>query len=235
MSGRARIILTAAVSFVVLLAFFFAFVQPRRTELGEVRSRVEAEEARTTQLTADLAHLKDLRSNAPQLQAQLDELRSAVPSSDEIPELLLKIEDVASRADVDFVQITPEIPAPPAEDATVAQVNLAIGAEGSYFSLQDFVRRLYEMDRALRIDYLTMSGGQEDSGTAAAGETGATGASGAVTTAPTITLQMNARIFFTPSVSGAATGAPAGTGTPATPGATPAPTASPAPSATPAG
>jgi hypothetical protein len=37
-----------------------------------------------------------------------------------------------------------------------------IGAEGGYFALQDFLRRLYDLDRALRVDNLSVVAGTEE-------------------------------------------------------------------------
>jgi Tfp pilus assembly protein PilO len=188
MSARARMILTAVGSVLVLVAFFFLFIKPRQNELGEVRDEVEAEQTRTVQLRSELTRLQALQEKAPELEAELARFRELVPRNHEVPNFIFLVQDAADEAGVDFVNITPELPKAPPEGAPVAEVRATIGAGGGYFSVQDFLRRLYDLDRALRVDSVTMTGQEE--------ETGET----------TLTLDMISRVFFEPpgGVAGAA-------------------------------
>jgi Tfp pilus assembly protein PilO len=190
MSVRARMILTAVASLLVLAAFFFLFIKPRQNELGKVRDEVEQEEARTVSLRSELRRLQALQENAPELEAELARFRELVPRNHEVPNFIFLVQEAADEAGVDFVNIVPELPKAPPEGAPVAEVRATIGAGGGYFSVQDFLRRLYDLDRALRVDSVTMSGREE--------ETGET----------TLTLDMISRVFFEPpgGISGAATG-----------------------------
>lgn len=190
LNPRMQIILTALGVVVVLAVFFFFFIHSRQGELSDARDAVTAEQAKTAQLETELARLHSIRANAPKLRAALAKLRAAVPRSDGVPEVIVAIQDAADKAGIKFVQVTPSVPAAPPEGGQLGQVPAAIGAEGSYFALQDFVNRLYALDRALRIDTLTMS-----NATDAAATTGTTTA----TTGPvTIRLDVTARMFFEP-------------------------------------
>lgn len=157
MSGRARIILTAVLAALVCLAFFFFFIRPRQSELAEVNEEIEVARDETIQLENDLARLRALQANAPELEARLNEIRELIPQDDQIANFVFLVQDAATRSGVDFVQVTPELPKTPPEGAQVAEIRVTIGAEGGYFSIQDFIRRLYALDRALRIDNLTMT------------------------------------------------------------------------------
>jgi Tfp pilus assembly protein PilO len=190
MSARTRLILAAVAVGVVLVAFVFLFIRPRQKELGRVRAEVEQEEARTVSLRSELARLQALQENAPKLEAELARFRELVPARDEVASFIFLVQDAADAAGVDFVQITPELPKPPPEGAPVAEVRATIGAGGGYFSVQDFMRRLYDLDRALRIDNLALTGQENE-------ETGATD----------LTVTLTSRIFFEPP--GGAEGAPA--------------------------
>jgi Tfp pilus assembly protein PilO len=197
MSARARMIVTALASLVVLVAFFFLFIRPRQNELGKVREEVEQEEARTVSLRSELRRLQALQENAPELEAELARFREFVPRNHEVPNFIFLVQEAANEAGVDFVNITPELPKTPPEGAPVAEVRATIGAGGGYFSVQDFLRRLYDLDRALRVDSVSIAGEEE--------ETGET----------TLRLDMVSRIFFEPpgGVAGAAAGAATDTST----------------------
>lgn len=190
MSARARLILSVVAALVLLIAFFFFFIRPRQQELAEVREEIKQEEARTVQLQSELARLQDLQANAPALQAELAKIRGYVPRDDEVPNFIFLVQEAANQAGVDFVSITPELPKPPPEGAALAEIRAQVGAGGGYFAVQDFIRRLHALDRAVRIDNLTLSGEEEAGGA-------------------TITMTSTARIFFEAPV--AATAADAST------------------------
>jgi len=164
MSPRARMILAIVLSLVVAVAFFFLFVRPRQDELADVREQVETEEARTTTLEAELARLEELQANAPELEAELARIRELIPNDDAIPNFIFLVQDAANSAGVDFVQISPEQPKPPPEGTALGEIRMQIGAGGGYFSIQDFIRRLHNLDRAARIDNLTLSGTELETG-----------------------------------------------------------------------
>lgn len=190
MSGRARLGLTIGGVLLVLLLFFMLIIRPARGELAELRLQAEAEEARTNTLQVELQRLQALRDNAPELEAELAEIRGYVPPRHQVPNFIFQVQDAANEAGVTFLDITPTLPAPPPEGASVAQVDVAIGATGGYFAIQDFMRRLYNLERALRIDVVGLS------------ETGQ---------GEDLSVTMSARIFFElPAEAPAAAPAPAG-------------------------
>jgi Tfp pilus assembly protein PilO len=191
--ARARLILAIVAVLAVSAAFYFLFVRARQGELSETDAQIEAEQSRTVELEATLSRLQGLQDNAAKFEARLAEIRELVPSDDQVASFMFKVQDEANHAGVSFVEITPELPKPPPEGAQVAEVRAVIGARGDYFSLQDFLRRLYELDRALRIDNLAITSEEDE-------ETGEL----------TVTLTATARIFFE-LPAGGATAAPAGT------------------------
>ena len=157
MRGRTALILAIVGALLFNVLIYFFVVNPKRNELARVRAEVEDERARTVQLQTELERLQALQADAPRLQAQLARIREFVPLRPEVPNLIFQIQQAANRAGIDFVQITPELPDQPLEGALVAEVRMAIGAKGGYFAVQDFVRRLYDLDRALRIDNFTLT------------------------------------------------------------------------------
>ena len=209
MTGRSRFILViAAVVAMAALMYYFA-IRPRQGELGRVRADVASEENRTQELQSELTRLQGLQENAPQLEAELSKFRELIPEADQVANFIFQVQEAANQAGVGFVEITPELPKPPPEGAQVAEVRSLIGARGGYFAVQDFFRRLYDLDRAVRVDNLTMSADEDET-----------------TTETLIDLGMTARIFFE-LPAGGATGGTTTTTTTTTPA--PAPSTSPAP------
>ncbi len=154
---RGRLILAIVAVFVICLLVFFFAVQPKRNELADVRAQIDAENARTVQLQAELERLQALQANAPELEAELARIRELVPLRPELPNVIFQIQEAANRAGIDFVEITPALPKQPPEGAALAEVHMQLGAKGGYFAIQDFIRRLYDLDRAFRYDGFSLT------------------------------------------------------------------------------
>ena len=207
MSARTRLVLVIVGVLAVCAVFFFVFIKSRQAELGDVRDQVTAEENRTQELESRLARLRQLQQNAPQLEARLAEMRELVPERNDVPNFIFQVQQAASQAGVRFVQVTPELPKQPPEGASLAEVRAIIGAHGTYFAVQDFVRRVYALDRAARFDSLSVIVNEDQE--APPGE---------------LIMESTARVFFELPAT-----APAATGTTTTTPATTTPAASPAP------
>src|SRR5687768_10095714 len=140
-------ILTIVGVVVVCALFFFFVIRGRQAELATVRANITAEEARSLQLTTELNRLKDLQKRASELEAELTRIRELVPIEHEVPNYIFMVQDVSVEAGVDFVSVVPELPKTPPEAAPLAQVRMEVSAKGGFFALQDFLRRMYALDR----------------------------------------------------------------------------------------
>lgn len=199
MSNRIRMILVIFGILALCAAWFFFFIRPRQAELAKVRADTVEAEDKTVALQAELDRLEQLQANAPALEAELAATRRLIPSENEVANYIFLVEEAATQADIDFVNVTPELPKPPPEGAPLAEIRTVIGAEGGYFEIQDFFRRLYDLDRAVRVDLMAL---------APAGETATAGAVVDPAAADKLRLDVTARIFFEPPV-GASTAAAA--------------------------
>jgi Tfp pilus assembly protein PilO len=170
-------ILAIVAAVVVIALFYFLLIRSRQAELAQIRLDIETEENTSIQLTTELNRLKDLQDRAPELQAELAEMKQLVPENHEVPNFIFLVQDAATSAGVEFLRITPELPKVPLEQAPLAEVRMQIEALGGYFSIQDFIRRLHNLDRAVRLDSVTMTGEDEVPPVA-------------------ITLEITARVFF---------------------------------------
>jgi len=198
-SNRIRMILVIFGILALCAAWFFFFIRPRQAELAKVRADTVEAEGKTVALQAELDRLEQLQANAPALEAELAATRRLIPSENEVANYIFLVEEAATQADIDFVNVTPELPKPPPEGAPLAEIRTVIGAEGGYFEIQDFFRRLYDLDRAVRVDLMAL---------APAGETATAGAVVDPAAADKLRLDVTARIFFEPPV-GASTAAAA--------------------------
>jgi Tfp pilus assembly protein PilO len=157
MKEHKQVILGSVGLVLVMAIMFFFLITPRKGDLAEAKDAVTAAESETVVLQTELTRLQGLQKNAPQLQAALDQIRELVPDDDNVSNFVFQTQQEADKAGLEFVSITPQLPKPPPEGAPLAEVKIDIGAKGTYFSIQDFIRRLTELDRAVRIDGFSMN------------------------------------------------------------------------------
>lgn len=159
MNQRTRLIVAGVAAILVCLLFFMLIIRPRKSSLAEVNTNIETALNERQSLQLQLTQLEALKDRAPQMTALLDEIRGYVPESNEAANFINQIQVAANMAGVELHQLSNELPKQPLEGALLAEIRVTIRATGGYFSLQDFVRRLYDLDRALRIDTVLLSRG----------------------------------------------------------------------------
>ena len=157
MKEHKQVILGSVGLVLVMALMFFFLISPRKADLAEAKYDPDPRESETVVLQTELTRLEGLQKNAPQLQAALDQIRELVPDDDNVSNFVFQTQQEADKAGLEFVSITPQLPKPPPEGAPLAEVKIDIGAKGTYFSIQDFIRRLTELDRAVRIDGFSMN------------------------------------------------------------------------------
>ena len=196
MRAQIRIIAAAVAVLIVCMLFYVFFIRPRKSEIARVETEITAAQGEQQQLTLQLQNLQALQENAPELNATLEQIRGFVPKDDEVPNFIFQAQEAASSSGVDLDKITPELPKSPAEPAALAEIRMTMSATGSFFSLQDFVRRLYALDRALRIDTLALTAEGASAPTGGTGTGSATTAGAPGADPGELTLTLAARVFF---------------------------------------
>ncbi|HEY5529800.1 MAG TPA: type 4a pilus biogenesis protein PilO [Thermoleophilia bacterium] len=142
MNRRIVYILFAVIVVVVIGLGWFALISPTRQDVATTNSSITAERDKLATTQAQLRQAEETSKEGRQNQARLLELTKMVPNGDEIPSLLLQIQDLANESGISFMSITP---------SDLIQVNdyqilpLQVQFEGRFFDLSDFVYRAEQM------------------------------------------------------------------------------------------
>lgn len=225
MDSRDRNILILGILILILLAvgyYFLLFSPLRQQYLGAYDERTQKEQQRA-QLEQSVAELENIRRDAPRIERNILEYSKRLPEQDEIPTLLVQIEQIAEGAGATQLTITPSDPgaAGAAGGATAAPVDgdfsripITMSFEGTYLEMQDFLFRLKNLSRLVTVNEVTFEELEE--------EGGSTAVSG---TEEILTVEIVAETYVQPasgSTSPAAPAAPGGPtgGTTAAPGGT---------------
>lgn len=128
-------ILVGLVGVLVLAGGVFLIVLPQRHEASSLTEEIDATEQQIA--TARVAAAR--KPPAPIRVANLFKLVKAMPDKEDMPGLLLQLNQTASDAGIVFDSITPQQPAP-ATGFSKVPINLEF--TGNFYDLNDFVYRL---------------------------------------------------------------------------------------------
>jgi len=107
-----RNILVLGIFVLILLAvgyYLLLFSSLRQEYLTAYEQRSQKEQQKA-QLEQEVAQLENVRRNAPDIERYILEYYKIIPAQDEIPALLVQVEEIAREADVTQFQITPGSP-----------------------------------------------------------------------------------------------------------------------------
>lgn len=141
---RTNIILGVVVAIAIVVLAWLFLISPQNDELAQVEADIVAEQDQAVAVQAQIAGLEQVRSEAPQIEAEIAEVDSIVPSDPGLPSALRQLQAAADDAGVLLTAVTPSRPSPVADgEATGLHVmGMSMTLEGSYFQTVDFLRRL---------------------------------------------------------------------------------------------
>jgi Tfp pilus assembly protein PilO len=141
-SRKVRLLLVALALLVVVLLCWFFLLNPLRGDITATKDSIEVERTQLSAAQAKLAQAQATREEGKKNQARLMELAKMVPASEELPSLLLQIQDLADQSGIAFIAITP---GDPVQSGRYAILPLELEFSGTFFDLTDFVYRAEQM------------------------------------------------------------------------------------------
>lgn len=136
--------IVAALVAVLLIALFYFFVwSPKSDEIEEIEAQIETVEQQQAQLEQRITELKEVRNNAPELEAAIVSAESIVPRDIGQASAIRQLQLAADESGVELPTVTFGRPsqiqdAPPG----LASVQVTVQLEGGYYQLVDFYRRV---------------------------------------------------------------------------------------------
>jgi Tfp pilus assembly protein PilO len=141
---RSQVLLAGVGAVLLIVVFFVLLFQPARQDLAEVEERIAAEQATQQQLTAEIARLREVRSEAPEVEAQLAAGEAIIPRDPALPSALRQLQLAADESGIVLTAVTTARPTPALDESTegFSQIGINVQLEGGYFQLVDFLRRV---------------------------------------------------------------------------------------------
>lgn len=142
-------IILAAIVFVVL-------VLPMFTELDTLAAQKTGAEQQRQQAQAVLSGLEEAKAQSAATEAKLLKIGTQMPDSPQLPTLIIEMQDLANNAGVKVTSFSPAIPAPNA-GGKYTEISLTTQITAKWDDLLDYLKRLSNSTRLLRVTNVTIN------------------------------------------------------------------------------
>jgi len=154
-NDRNILILGILILIVLAIAYYFLLFSPLKGEYSAKVQERSDKEQRKVQLERTSAELENISRNSDDIERQILELSKRIPEQDEIPTLLVQIEEVAEAADVTQFSIEPGAPEAPPGGGDFSRIPITMSFTGRYEQMQDFLLRVRNMARLVTVNEVT--------------------------------------------------------------------------------
>ena len=148
--------LIALLCFVVIVGVAYFVINPSISGLKEVNAKIDAKNQEISTLKANINTLNTLKTQLEQAKDTANKLELAVPTKDDIPEILVQIENMAkdSGLKINSIQTTNE--------DTQGYVPISVSLQGDYIGFSKFLSELETNIRPMTIQTINMASAKQE-------------------------------------------------------------------------
>jgi len=163
-----------AVSVVVALLALMLLVLPKMGQVSKARDELAQAHDQEASLRAQVQALQEAQASAPKTKRQIAKISGEIPPTVDQPGLIRLLTDAADRSAVDPFTLSFSNPTLDT-GGQFSVIPVQITANGTYFSLDEFLFRLETLPRAAKVTAITVAPGGETTGTTTTTTTTSTG------------------------------------------------------------
>ncbi len=163
---RAPIVAGVIVAVIVVLAFLL-IVNPKRAEVADAQSQLEAAQSEELTKVAQRASLQQAEAEAPANRKIIRQVEQQLPPTADPQGFILLLENAAAKAGVDLTQES--IQSPTASETGVTTIPINVTLSGAYFSLDEYLFQLETLPRAAKVTSVSIAGGATGDATTVSG------------------------------------------------------------------
>lgn len=140
MKKRDILILIGLSLLVLLVAWYFLVIGPKRDQASEAQQQLDKEMQNYQDNTNKVKRLDDERTAARQTSGEILRLNKLVPVDSQVPSLIVEMQQTANEAGIKFIKIeTQEVVA---GDTSGTIVPFTMVFQGNFFDVNDFLYRV---------------------------------------------------------------------------------------------
>ena len=140
--SRIQLALTILISVLLGVLFWVVVHSPQQDELENLERAIEDEEAQHVVLRNRIETLRQVRADAPELEATLASSGAVVPRDPSLPSALRQLQSAADESGITLRSVTTTRPSILDGELGLSNIPFSVQLEGSYFQTVDFIRRI---------------------------------------------------------------------------------------------
>lgn len=158
------------VALVLAMAFWFLLYKPSTAQEQLVRDEIASLQGQEASLRVELERLRGVQRREVEIRATLARLEELIPSGAAQPAAIRQLQTAADASGTEIASVTFGLPGVPGaaggavagdtgtEGTVLAEIPITIVAQGGYFQVVDFLRRLeVEVPRAVLVDGVSLT------------------------------------------------------------------------------
>ena len=150
---KKQIIILVAIAALMFVLFYMFGWSPQVSKLDELSKKKTEQEQRLQAAKNTLLMLEEVKRNAADAEIEYIKLSNRMPSSPELPSLIVEIQNISNDAGVELVSLSPGEPSSTGE---YNEMKISAVMNGSYVALIDFLRRVEKASRAFKVDNINI-------------------------------------------------------------------------------
>ena len=146
---------------------FLLIVNPKRAEVADAQSQLEAAQSEELTKVAQRASLQQAEAEAPANRKIIRQVEQQLPPTADPQGFILLLENAAAKAGVDLTQES--IQSPTASETGVTTIPINVTLSGTYFSLDEYLFQLETLPRAAKVTSVSIASGATGDATTVSG------------------------------------------------------------------
>lgn len=126
---------------VLVVAWYFLIIGPKRDEISRVDSELQAEKQKYDADAVKVKRLDEERASAKQTSGEMLKLNKLIPADSQVPSVIVELQQSANEAGIDFMKIEPGDGVPGRNGGNTV-IPMELKFEGRFFDVNDFIYRV---------------------------------------------------------------------------------------------
>ena len=156
-TSRQVVIIVILLCLILNILIVFFLIWPQYRSLVSELSNLRDLEERYRKDVKVVKELMNLARKSYETEAELQKTVIQLPESDDVASLMSEMNVMMTDSGLELTSISPELPA---ELADYYNININTNMTGTYFSLLDFLYKLENMPRVIRVKQVIISSGE---------------------------------------------------------------------------
>jgi Tfp pilus assembly protein PilO len=157
-------VIVVVLAVLVTVGWWMFLISPRNARISDAHRELNAAVDTEVRLRGQIQELQGIQDRQVEYQAALARLDDLIPDRPLLDEAIEQIYALAGDTGVDLQTLSPSIPSPVDVGSDLREIDISTQVEGEFFELLGFLFGLNDMDRLVRVDGISVSSSQDESG-----------------------------------------------------------------------